>query len=196
MFSIESVFPPAPPPPPPPPPLLALRWPSLGDLGRRGDRAGLLSIWPTALALPYMSCESEHPALSLGSGHALSPPHTREQHHHYCKWQLAGWDGRTGCAYFTSRDTPANHSPAVSAVIHRAEQAGLLLRAALNRDFSENIFPFSRRLPCCGAAYTDGFTTDPNRGGLGACKQQTTNNITITYLLFAYGYRVVSGNDN
>lgn len=42
---------------------------------------------------------SQHPALSLGSGHALSPPpHAREQHHHYRKWQLAGGDGRTGDA--------------------------------------------------------------------------------------------------
>lgn len=46
----------------------------------------------------HASSLSPLPALSLGSGHALSPPlHTREQHHHYCKWQLAG-GGRGGGA--------------------------------------------------------------------------------------------------
>lgn len=54
---------------------------------RRSRRHLVASIHPSSL--------SQHPALSLGSGHALSPPlHTREQHHHYCKWQLAGGDGR------------------------------------------------------------------------------------------------------
>lgn len=57
---------------------------------RRSRRHLVASIHPSSL--------SQHPALSLGSGHALSPPlHAREQHHHYCKWQLAGGDGREGC---------------------------------------------------------------------------------------------------
>lgn len=57
---------------------------------RRSRRHLVASIHPSSL--------SQHPALSLGSGHALSPPlHTREQHHHYCKWQLAGGGGRTRC---------------------------------------------------------------------------------------------------
>lgn len=51
------------------------------------------------VAFIHPSSLSQHPALSLGSGHALSPPpHAREQHHHYRKWQLAGGDGRTGDA--------------------------------------------------------------------------------------------------
>lgn len=59
-------------------------------LFRRSRRHLVASIHPSSL--------SQHPALSLGSGHALSPPlHTREQHHHYCKWQLAGGGGRTRC---------------------------------------------------------------------------------------------------
>jgi len=57
---------------------------------RRSRRHLVASIHPSSL--------SQHPALSLGSGHAFSPPlHTREQHHHYCKWQLTGGSGRIRC---------------------------------------------------------------------------------------------------
>lgn len=58
------------------------------------------------VAFIHPSSLSQHPALSLGSGHALSPPpHAREQHHHYRKWQLAGGDGRTGDAPSGLRST-------------------------------------------------------------------------------------------
>lgn len=36
-------------------PLLTRRWPSRGERGSRGERAGLPSMWLTARALPYIS---------------------------------------------------------------------------------------------------------------------------------------------
>lgn len=53
-------------------------------------------------------------------------------------------------------------------------QFSCLLCCPSLQDFGENIVPFSRCLSCCSTAYTSRFTTDPNRGGFGACKQQAT----------------------
>lgn len=56
MFSIDKVLTPE-------LPLFARRWPSRGERGSRGERAGLPSMWLTARALPYISQGSVGPSV-------------------------------------------------------------------------------------------------------------------------------------